>query len=231
MFIAAALLGLALLVGSAHELIGSKPTPGNFGTGDQSTPVAAPAAPESTAPASSSSPKSSARASPKLTARASSASPKSAVPMMDAGPPGWLDLPTLGVRARVQNVVTTDGILGVPDNPAEVGWWTGSVPAGSSTGSTVIDGHVDSAVTGEGALFRLTELALGDRISLTATTGLVVPYRVTGRRVYVKHQGLPADLFATTGPPRLVLITCGGPFDSTTRNYQDNIVILATPAA
>jgi hypothetical protein len=42
---------------------------------------------------------------------------------------------------------------------------------------------------------------------LPRTTGLVVRYRVTGRRVYLKHQGLPADLFATTGPPRLVLIT------------------------
>ena len=150
--------------------------------------------------------------------------------MMSAGPPGWLVLPTLGVRAHIRDVVTTDGVLGVPDNPAEVGWWTGSVPAGSSTGSTVIDGHVDSAVTGEGALFHLTDLALGDRIFVTTTTGRVVPYRVTGRRVYVKHQGLPADLFVTTGPPRLVLITCGGPFDATTRNYQDNIVIFATPA-
>jgi hypothetical protein len=54
-------------------------------------------------------------------------------------------------------------------------------------------------------------------------------FTVTGRRVYVKHQGLSGDLFATTGPPRLVLITCGGPFDSTTRNYQDNIVVFATP--
>jgi hypothetical protein len=168
---------------------------------------------------------------PKSTARASSSPPKSAAPVPDAGTPGWLDLPTLGVRAHVQHVVTTDGALGVPDNPAEVGWWTGSVPAGSSAGSTVIDGHVDSAVTGPGALFHLTELAAGDPILVTASSGLVVRYRVSGRRVYLKHQGLPAELFATTGPPRLVLITCGGPFNSTARSYQDNIVIFGTPTA
>jgi Sortase domain len=234
MFSAAALLGLALVLGSGYELVGRKPTPRDFGAGYQSKSVASSAAPDSTARAPSSPHKSTARApssAPKSTARAAPSSPKPAVPVMGAGPPGWLVLPTLGVRAHIRNVVTTDGVLGVPDNPAEVGWWTGSVPAGSSTGSTVIDGHVDSAVTGTGALFHLTDLAAGDPISVTTATGLVVRYRVTGRRVYVKHQGLPADLFATSGPPRLVLITCGGPFDSTTRNYQDNIVIFATPAA
>ncbi len=141
-----------------------------------------------------------------------------------------LDLPALGVRAQVRGVVTTDGVLGVPDNPAEVGWWTGSAPAGSSTGSTVIDGHVDSARTGPGALFHLTNLAAGDPILVTTTAGLVVRYRVTGRHLYLKHQGLPADLFAATGPPRLVLITCGGPFDATARSYEDNIVIFGTSA-
>jgi len=201
-----------LVLGSGYELICSKPTPGNFGAGYQSKSAAASAAPKSTA-------------------RAPSTPPKSAVPVIGAGPPVRLDVPTLGVRAHVQDVVTTDGVLGVPDNPAEVGWWTGSAPAGSSAGSTVIDGHVDSALTGPGALFHLTDLAAGDPISVTTATGLVVRYRVTGRRVFDKHQGLPADLFVTTGPPRLVLITCGGPFDSTARSYQDNIVIFGTPTA
>lgn len=219
-FIAAAFLGLLLVLGSAYELMGSKPTPGNFGAGSPSTPVASSAVPDPPARAPTSAPAS--------TTRAASSARKSAV--AGAGPPVQLELPALGVRAHVQHVVTTDGVLGVPDNPADVGWWTGSAPAGSSTGSTVIDGHVDAAATGPGALFHLTDLAAGDRILVTTTTGLVVRYRVTGRRVFVKHQGLPADLFVTTGAARLVLITCGGPFDSATRSYQDNIVILGTPA-
>lgn len=52
---------------------------------------------------------------------------------------------------------------------------------------------------------------------------------VTGRRVHVKANGLPPELFTTTGAPRLVLITCGGPFDLATRTYLDNIVVFATP--
>jgi len=45
--------------------------------------------------------------------------------------------------------------------------------------------------------------------------------------VYRKHQGLPAALFRAIGPARLVLITCGGPFNSVARSYQDNIVVFA----
>lgn len=144
-------------------------------------------------------------------------------------PPAQLAIPTLGVRAAVRNVVTVNGVLGVPDNIADVGWWTGSVPPGSAKGSTVIDGHVDSAVTGTGALFRLTDLRAGDTITVTNVSGVTLTYRVYARQIFVKHQGLPAQLFTTQGPHRLVVITCGGPFDAATRNYEDNIVVLASP--
>ena len=41
---------------------------------------------------------------------------------------------------------------------------------------------------------------------------------------------LPLDeVFQRSGPPRLVLITCGGPFDRTTGSYQENIVVTAVP--
>src|SRR5664279_4610334 len=137
-----------------------KATPGNFGAGDQSTSAATSASPESTGQRSSTGPNPAVPATP----------PTSAVAVPGAGPPVRLDLPGLGVRADVQDVVTTDGVLGVPIDPAEVGWWTGSVPAGSATGSTVIDGHVDSARTGPGALFHLTDLAGGDPILVTTAT-------------------------------------------------------------
>jgi hypothetical protein len=49
-------------------------------------------------------------------------------------------------------------------------------------------------------------------------------------RTYPKETGLPASAFARDGAPRLVLITCGGPFDAATGNYEDNVVVYATPA-
>ncbi len=144
-------------------------------------------------------------------------------------PPATLMLPTLGVRAPVVHVDSVDGVLGVPENIADVGWWTGSVAPGSAHGTTVIDGHVDSAASGDGALFRLRVLAAGDPVKITTTADTTVTYRVYARRIYAKHQALPPDLFTTTGSPRLVLITCGGPFDSATRSYEDNVVVFAAP--
>jgi hypothetical protein len=40
---------------------------------------------------------------------------------------------------------------------------------------------------------------------------------------------LPPSLFDTAGPPRLALVTCGGPFDSATGHYLDNIIVWAVP--
>lgn len=95
----------------------------------------------------------------------------------------------------------------------------------------MIDGHVDSATTGPGALFGITELRPNDLIALTTASGQQRQYAVTGRRVYIKSHGLPSSLFATTGTPRLALITCGGPFDRATGSYLDNIVVFALPAS
>jgi hypothetical protein len=145
-----------------------------------------------------------------------------------AGQPAALHLPTLQISAVVDPVDSLHGILEVPDDISHVGWWQRSARPGSSTGSMVIDGHIDSAAAGAGALFHLAALSPGDPITLSTTTGAVITYRVQARRIYVKARGLPADLFTQTGPARLVIISCGGTFDAAHRSYDDNIVIFAT---
>ncbi|SDO62480.1 Sortase family protein [Nakamurella panacisegetis] len=144
--------------------------------------------------------------------------------------PVLLQLPTLRVTAPVQPVDVVGGELQVPDDPRTVGWWRASAPPGSPVGSTVVDGHIDSATAGLGALFHLADLDPGDEVSVRTSAGRVVPYTVRARRVYVKSAGLPAEIFTRSGPPRLVLISCGGPFDAAAHSYQDNIIVFATPS-
>jgi len=144
-------------------------------------------------------------------------------------PPTALAIPALRVQATVVPVDSSGEILGVPADPAQVGWWTGSAPPGAASGTVVIDGHIDSATTGPGAFYQLADLLIDDLLIITTTTGDQRNYAVTGRRTYLKANGLPPDLFATTGPPRLVLITCGGSFDRSTGSYSHNIVVFATP--
>jgi hypothetical protein len=97
------------------------------------------------------------------------------------------------------------------------------------TASVVIDGHVDSAARGLGALFALREARPGDEIQLTSAVEVATRYTVVGRRSYAKATLPVAEVFARGVGPRLVLITCGGPFNQATGHYADNIVVYAVP--
>ncbi|MEO8519569.1 MAG: class F sortase [Dermatophilaceae bacterium] len=145
-------------------------------------------------------------------------------------PPTRLRLPRLHVDATVLPVsVGIDGLLGVPANPRQLGWWSGSARPGLASGSVVIDGHVDSATLGLGAFFRLSEARPGDEIVLENATGESSGYTVVARRSYAKASLPVAEVFAMDVPPRLVLLTCGGAFDQATHHYADNIVVYAVP--
>ena len=145
-------------------------------------------------------------------------------------PPVRLRLPRLHIDAAVLPVsVGPDGLLGVPANPRQLGWWSGSAGPGLATGSVVIDGHVDSATLGLGALFRLREARPGDEVVLENAKGESTEYTVLARRSHAKTSLPVAEVFATDVPPRLVLLTCGGAFDQGTHHYADNIVVYAVP--
>jgi len=145
--------------------------------------------------------------------------------------PVMLALPSVGVMAPVIAVGVSEGNLQVPEDPAQVGWWTSSAEAGADTGSVIIDGHVDTASGGPGALYRmgLGKLQRGDTVVVTTVLGRKISYRIYAQSVYLKAAGLPADVFAASREPRLVLITCGGAFDSAGRTYADNVVVFARP--
>ena len=144
--------------------------------------------------------------------------------------PGRLALPRLGVDAPVQAVgVGPDRLLAVPDDPRTLGWWRGGATPGDAAGSVVVDGHVDSAERGPGALFHLSRARPGDRVSVTGRDGHRTGYTVVAVRRYPKTTLPAAEVFAQDVQPRLVLVTCGGSFDARTRHYADNVVVYAVP--
>jgi Sortase domain len=200
------------------------PPPGDFGATAPAVPATHlrhPASPHRPAPPSG--------VVTPAAAHAATTAPATAQPTVIAAVPTRLTIPAINVQASVSPVETVHGTLAVPDNPADVGWWAGGARPGASSGSVVLDGHVDSPA-GPGALFRLIDLRPGDGIFVTAVARQVLRYTVIGRRAFTKAGPLPSSLFAVTGTPRLVLITCGGRFDRSTRSYQDNIALFAVPA-
>lgn len=144
---------------------------------------------------------------------------------------GQLHLPTIGVTAPVTEVrVRPNGELEVPALPSQVGWWADGARAGGGRGSVVIDGHVDSARYGRGAFFRLRELEVGDPVEMATADGDTLSYRVTARLQFPKDKLPWAEVFSQEVRERLVLVTCGGAFDRSSRHYTDNVVVYAEPA-
>jgi hypothetical protein len=144
--------------------------------------------------------------------------------------PSRLRLPRLGVDAPVVPVsVAATGLLAVPDDPRTLGWWSGGAAPGGAAGSVVIDGHVDSASKGLGALSQLSHVRPGDEVTVAGRAGRTVGYTVVALRRYAKTALPAAEVFAQDVRPRLVVVTCGGTFDPGTRHYADNVVVYAVP--
>ena len=139
-----------------------------------------------------------------------------------------LRLPRFGISAPITPVRVIDEIMQIPLDPHTVGWWTSGAAPGGAHGTTVIVGHINyHGVTG--ALSVLPQFRPGDVVTVAAHSAQA-RFTIAAVRTYPKSTGIPQSVFTTAGAPRLALITCGGPFDSATGNYQDNIVAYAVPA-
>lgn len=144
--------------------------------------------------------------------------------------PTKISIASLGVSADIATVDidTRSGALAIPKNIRRVGWWRDGAQPGSAAGAILIGGHVDSAKQGGGAFYPLKSARRGTVIKLTSDDGKVRSYRVTGVQT-VRKAALPQSIFSRTGPRRLVLVTCGGPFDAAIGHYRDNVIVTARP--
>lgn len=146
--------------------------------------------------------------------------------------PVTVRVPDLGIDSPVIRtwMDAGRGVI-VPEDVLVTAWYDGSRRLGARQGSTVIVGHRDSATQGSGALYAIEELPLGSRVSVTARDGTVHDFTVESVE-FIDKANLPAEaprVFTREGPYRLVLITCGGAFDSAAGSYLSNVVVTAVP--
>lgn len=145
-----------------------------------------------------------------------------------AARPVRISIPGIGVHHSLISLrVQQDGHLAVPDDPDQVGWWSDG-PLPGDPGAAVIVGHVDSA-TGPAAFYNLSSLRPGDRITVERADHSQISFAVRALREYPKDAIPGGQVYATSGPPALRLITCGGDYDSEQGSYRDNLVVYATP--
>jgi hypothetical protein len=125
--------------------------------------------------------------------------------------------------------VHADGVLDIPSNPDRVGWWTGGAEAGDPYGSIVLAGHVDTASFGLGVLSEMLTMQAGQDLKLADGVHGQVYQVVSVQRIPKVKLAAGTDLFDQDVRHRLVMITCGGPFNTRTHRYRDNVVIIANP--
>ncbi len=144
--------------------------------------------------------------------------------------PEQIEIASVGARARIVPVgIDANGDMEVPDGADTAGWYQRGVVPGEA-GSAIIAAHVDTRRFGRGAFFRLDRVEPGDEVAVIDAAGRRAVWVVTGRERYAKDSVPRELLYARSGTPVLVLVTCGGRFNSTTGAYEDNVIVYAEPA-
>ncbi|MET8233883.1 class F sortase [Micromonospora sp. NPDC005298] len=154
------------------------------------------------------------------------------LPPLPRAAPVRVRIPAIDVRAEIVPVgADAAGVLEVPplDRPTVAGWYRHGVSPGE-TGNAVLVGHVDSPA-GRAVFFDLGRLRAGQEIEVTRADSRVTTFTVDDVRAYPKDRFPSTLVYGPADASGLRLITCGGPFDSATGNYVDNIVVFATRTA
>lgn len=162
-------------------------------------------------------------AAPPAGGAAANATPPGATPLVKRSAPVELRIPAIGVSVPVSELgLNPDQTVEVPTDFQLPGWYRlGTAPG--QLGSAVILGHVDS-YRGPAVFFRLQHLQVGDEVEVTLADGAIARFAVTEMATYPKAQFPAEQVYGSQGTSALVLVTCGGEFDSEARSYRSNVV-------
>ena len=142
-----------------------------------------------------------------------------------ADEPKCITLPSINGGGFVQRVgVDQNNEIAVPNNIHTSGWFIETVKPGDD-GLSIIDGHVDGRVNG--GIFRdLIKLKIGDEFNIELGVGTINNYKVT-KIIQVSAKNATSVLFSQDPKikSQLNLITCGGKYNSQTKQYDDRIIV------
>jgi hypothetical protein len=181
-----------------------------------------------------------ASAAPSVTAEATRAAAPSA--RFVGGPivPTRLRIPAIGVDTTVEHRGTVHTVnaftgqpvegYGVPTSMRTTAWWSDGPQPGSGQ-MAVILGHTQ--VRGYGVFNRLGTLQPGDPVYLEDGAGDTLRLQVLGAPPAGLDKSTAALADALNGHPAdaaVAFVTCGGRFDRTIGQSEDNVVVFASLA-
>jgi hypothetical protein len=123
------------------------------------------------------------------------------------------------------------GLLAVPDDVTEAGWWRAGARLGDPFGSTLIAGHVDAVDQGLGSFAELLSVRAGQTLRVRSR-GLQQTFTIRSRRLVPRADlRKQPDIYSVQGPRRLTLVTCAPPYLADRGGYQNLAVVTAIPVA
>lgn len=147
---------------------------------------------------------------------------------LPASPPVRLEIPRIGVAARVTEVGRNgDGSVEVPPlgRAHLVGWYRHG-PSPGSRGSAVLLGHYDD-LRGPAVFHRLGDVRPGDAVRVVRRDGTTARFRVDAAERVRKERFPSRRVYGPVRYAGLRLVTCGGRYDPRRRAYRDNVIVYA----
>jgi LPXTG-site transpeptidase (sortase) family protein len=125
--------------------------------------------------------------------------------------PVHITIPSIRIDAAIEQVGITNGVMDVPKDAWNVGWYPDIAKPGDRT-NVVMAGHKDWWGIGPTVFWNLGNLAPGDKIYVTGRDGQGFTY-VVAENWDVDANTDANVIIGDTGEEALTLITCGGAFD------------------
>ena len=156
----------------------------------------------------------------------SSATPEDGPAQMSSAlgtnPPVRVVIPAVGLSARVVPVgLTRTGHMKMP-HPSAAGWYRWG-PTPGAVGPSVLVGHVDS-YHGPAVFYRLSGVRRGETVQVVRADGSTTGFAISKITVVSEADFPSLAVFGRTPRAAIRLITCTGPFDSSS-GYADSLIV------
>jgi hypothetical protein len=109
--------------------------------------------------------------------------------------------------------------------PRTAGWLRDSASPGEP-GTAVVVGHVDTT-TGPAVFWNLAAVRPGAEVDVTRLDGRTAVFTVDRVQAYPRARFPAAQVYGPSQGAQLRVVTCGGTFDRSRREYSGNVVLFA----
>ena len=104
----------------------------------------------------------------------------------------------------------------------------GGKPGGE--GNAVFAGHVNNSRALSGVFAHLSQINVGDYVTVSDAEGKTLVYTVREIEIVPADRAPAEEIFKTSGPSQVILITCDGDWVPEIRTFDKRLIVVARPA-